>query len=70
MARNQSYKGSIDLIGGLRPKNNGAFPLLDAHDVQVEEDGTRLDEALQNTLKALGLSVLAGKICQTYIVEG
>lgn len=67
MARNQSYKGSIDLISGLRPKNNGSFPLLDAHDIQVEEDGTRLDEALKNTSKALGLSVVDGKICQTYI---
>lgn len=70
MARNQSYKGSIVLIGGLTPKNNGSFPLLDAHDVQVGEDGTRLDEALKNTGNALGLSVVDGKICQTYVKEG
>ena len=35
MARNTSYTGSIDLISGVRPKNGGAFPLIDAADVQT-----------------------------------
>lgn len=38
-----NYNGSIDLISGLRPKNNGTFPLMEAHDVQVTET-QRLDE--------------------------
>ena len=47
MARNTSYMGSIDLISGVRPKNGGAFPLIDAADVQTREDGTRLDGELK-----------------------
>lgn len=43
-----AYSGSVDLISGLRPKNNGTFPLINAPDVLVgEEDDTRLDEALR-----------------------
>ena len=42
------YKFTVDLISGLRPKNNADFPLVKAHDVQVDEDGTRLDEVLGN----------------------
>lgn len=37
------YNGTIDLISGLRPKNNGTFPLMDAKDIQMP-DGTRLSE--------------------------
>lgn len=37
-----AYNGSIELISGLKPKNNGDFPLVNAQDVQVGEDGTRL----------------------------
>lgn len=45
-----SYTGSIDLISGLRPKNNGTFPLINAPDVLVDETSdTRLDEALAAT---------------------
>ena len=69
MAKNESYNGTIDLISGIRPKNNGTFPLMDAHDVQTQEDGTRLDAELL-ALRALGLSVVDGAICVTYEVEG
>ena len=41
-----AYNGSIDLINGLRPKNNGTFPLVAAKDVYVD-DVTRLDTKLQ-----------------------
>ena len=37
---------SIEMISGLTPKNNSDFPLLRAHDVEVE-DGVRLDDRLQ-----------------------
>ena len=37
------YKGSIELISGLTPKNNGDFALVNAKDVQVDDAGTRLD---------------------------
>lgn len=41
-----AYEGSIELISGIKPKNNGSFPLVDAKDVRVD-DNTRLDVALQ-----------------------
>jgi hypothetical protein len=40
------YKGSVELIGGLTPKNNGDFPLVSARHVQVDDTGKRLDEKL------------------------
>lgn len=36
---------SVELISGLTPKNNGNFPLVRAHDVEVEE-GVRVDQRL------------------------
>ena len=48
MAKLTNFKASVDLISGLRPKNGNDFPLVQAHDIQVDEDGTRLDEALEN----------------------
>ena len=40
-----AYSGSIDLISGIRPKNNGTFPLVDAKDVYVSDE-YRLDAYL------------------------
>ncbi len=40
------YNGSVELISGLKAKNGGTFPLINAPDVQVGEDGTRLPAAL------------------------
>lgn len=56
------YNGTIDLISGIRPKNNGNFPLVNAKDVLMP-DGTRLSEFTGGTsadtpvfdLEALGL---------------
>lgn len=52
------YQGSIELIGGLKPKNNGSFPLMEAKDIQVDSEGTRLDAALNgiNTSVVLTLA--------------
>lgn len=52
------YQGSIELIGGLKPKNNGSFPLMEAKDIQVDSEGTRLDDALNriNTSVVLTLA--------------
>lgn len=38
-----AYEGTIDLISGLRPKNGGSFPLVDAKDVRVDDD-TRMSD--------------------------
>ena len=48
-----SYYGSVDLISGLRPKNGGSFPLVNAADVYVD-DNTRLPAALQHLAPAYG----------------
>lgn len=46
-----AYNGSIDLISGIRQKNNGDFPLVDAKDVRVT-DQQRLDAALAEKMPA------------------
>lgn len=52
MAKLNNYKGSIEVISGLKPKNNGDFALLQAHDVLVDEEGTRLDEKIEELSSA------------------
>ena len=42
-----AYNGSVELISGIKQKNNGTFPLVDASAVQVDDE-TRLDETLQD----------------------
>lgn len=41
------YRGSIELISGLTPANNQDFPLMESHAIQVDDEGTRLDEVLE-----------------------
>lgn len=50
------YTGSVDLVSGIRPKNNGTFPLVDAKDVRVD-DNTRLNTALSNVNIEIGKAV-------------
>ena len=53
-----AYQGSVELISGITPKNNGSFPLVHAKDVYVD-DNTRLDNkltAIQNGIENLDLS--------------
>lgn len=40
------YNGSIELISGITQKGGGTFPLAAAKDIQVDDDGTRLDGKL------------------------
>lgn len=47
------YNGSIELVSGITPKNNGDFPLVNAHDVQTNSNGQRLDEALLQLLEMI-----------------
>lgn len=53
MAKLENYTGSIDLISGLRQKNGGTFPLMDANAVQTREDGTRLDVELDEIKQSI-----------------
>lgn len=78
MAKLTNYKGSIEVISGFTPKNKQDFPLLDAHSIQVDEAGKRLDDRLQE-LAELGVTeedkaeivqeVLQSDVIQTLSVE-
>ena len=46
MAKIENYSGSIELISGLKQKNNNDFPLMEANAIQVDANGKRLDAAL------------------------
>ena len=64
-----SYTGSIDLISGLRPKNNGNFPLIDAKAVYVDDD-TRLDAALEKLENGLSHALFGNAIiCQEHMAD-
>lgn len=54
-----AYNGTIDLISGIRAKNNGNFPLVDAADIRVN-DSTRLDAKL-SSLEAIIAELAAGE---------
>lgn len=61
MSKLPNYKGSIDLISGLRAKNSGDFPLMEAHDVLADENGTRLSNAILGITTAAEMdAILAG----------
>lgn len=36
----------IEVIATIKPKNNGTFPIVEAKDISVDENGARLDEKL------------------------
>lgn len=46
MAKLENYKGSLQVSAGLKPM--GDFPVAEAHDILVDENGTRLDEKLNS----------------------
>lgn len=48
MNRLNSYKGTIEVNSGFKPKNDNTFPLMEAHDVVVGENDERLDDRLNN----------------------
>lgn len=52
------YNGSVELISGLKAKNGGTFPLINAPDVQVGEDGTRLPAALAKITEVKSVDAL------------
>lgn len=53
-----AYNGSVELISGLKPKNGGTFPLVNAPDVQVDEDGTRLPVMLAKITEVQSVDAL------------
>lgn len=66
-----AYNGTIDVISGLRPKNNGTFPLVSAKDIQVADDDTRLDAALQSAKEqAEAVNVAISSLQKTVETQG
>ena len=53
-----TYNGSVELISGIKPKNGGTFPLVNAQDVQVGEDGTRLPVTLAKITEVQSVDAL------------
>ena len=53
-----AYNGSVELISGIKPKNGGTFPLVNAQDVQVGEDGTRLPVTLSKITEVQSVDAL------------
>ncbi len=47
------FHGTVELISGITPKNGGDFALVGAHDVQVDDQGNRLDTEFSNLKSAL-----------------
>lgn len=53
-----AYNGSVELISGIKPKNGGTFPLVNAPDVQVDDDGTRLPAMLDKITEVQSVDAL------------
>ena len=47
---------AIEIISTLKPKNNGTFPIAEAKDIAVDENGTRLDAKLAELANNCGCS--------------
>ena len=47
MAKLDKYNGSVSLMAGIT-QMDGDYALVEAHAVQIDEEGTRLDEELNN----------------------
>lgn len=45
---------AIEIISTLKPKNNGTFPIAEAADIAVDENGTRLDAKLRELSENAG----------------
>lgn len=51
----KSYKGSLVLGAGLTPSAEG-YPLMQSCDIQVAEDGTRLDALINRIPKIVAIT--------------
>lgn len=44
---------AIEIISTIKPKNNGNFPIVEAKDITVDKNGTRLDDKLKSAIYAV-----------------
>ena len=61
MATLNDYKGSVELVAGLRPISTG-YPLIEAHDIQVGVGDIRLDAKLASLDSSIGSSSDAANV--------
>ena len=61
MSKFNSYPGSVELISGIKQKNDGDFPLMESNAIQVDENGKRLDEVLKE-IDSFNMSLNNNKI--------
>lgn len=60
------FHGTVELIAGITPKNGGDFALVGAHDVQIDNDGNRLDTEFSNLKSAFDVTVTDNYNQNTY----
>lgn len=68
----ENYKGSIELISGIKQKNNGSFALVEAGAIQVDAEDTRLDvklESIDSRLTELGEQTVDAETVMTIVLE-
>ena len=56
----ESYKGTIEVVSGLKPKNGNDFPVAQTHHILAGDNDTRLDSVLdsfEDSLNSFGSSV-------------
>jgi hypothetical protein len=63
MSKLSSYNGSVQLISGITQKNTGDFPLVEAHDILVDDGDVRLDAKLDDIVSSV-------RVLEEYILSG
>lgn len=48
---------AIELIGTIKPKNNGKFPMVESTDVEMP-DGTRLDKTIEKLSQVVEITAV------------
>lgn len=48
---------AIEVIATIKPKNNGDFPIAEADDIAVDENGTRLSAKLKEMASGIKADV-------------
>ena len=69
MSRLESYNGSVPLASGITQYPDEDYALAEAHAIQTQEDGTRLDEELKDIKDVLN-SAIKGEIIAEITNDG
>lgn len=52
-----SYRGGFGIAAGLKPDGDSGFPLMESCDIQVDEDGQRLDQWIADHSNGVGINL-------------